>query len=111
MKESNRLELKLTLTEQVTDLVIDQVTDQVTDQVKRLLIALRGGEATAADLMARLRLTHRPTFRKNYLEPALAAGLIDMTVFDRGIADLCRTAEADGVFCYTFFKAVATRIA
>jgi hypothetical protein len=29
--------------------------------------------------------------------------------FDRGIADLYRTAEADGVFCYTFFKAVAIR--
>jgi hypothetical protein len=24
-----------------------------------------------------------------------------------GGADLCRTAEADGVFCYTFFKAGA----
>jgi hypothetical protein len=27
--------------------------------------------------------------------------------FDQGIADLYRTAEADGVFCYTFFKASA----
>jgi SAM-dependent methyltransferase len=27
--------------------------------------------------------------------------------FDRGISDLHRTAEPDGVFCYTFFKAVA----
>ncbi len=26
--------------------------------------------------------------------------------WDRGIADLYRTAEPDGVFCYTFFKAV-----
>lgn len=25
--------------------------------------------------------------------------------FDRGLADLYRTAESDGVFCYTFFKA------
>lgn len=40
-------------------------------------------------------------------EPALAAGLIDAALFDRGISDLHRTAEADGVFCYTFFKAVA----
>jgi SAM-dependent methyltransferase len=40
-------------------------------------------------------------------ESALAAGLIDAEEFDRGIRDLYRTAEADGVFCYTFFKAVA----
>jgi hypothetical protein len=26
--------------------------------------------------------------------------------FAQGIADLDRTAEPDGVFCYTFFKAV-----
>jgi SAM-dependent methyltransferase len=38
---------------------------------------------------------------------ALGAGLIDASTFDRGIADLTRCAEADGVFCYTFFKAVA----
>lgn len=40
-------------------------------------------------------------------EPALAAGLISAEEFDRGIRDLYRTAEPDGVFCYTFFKAVA----
>jgi len=39
---------------------------------------------------------------------ALDAGLAAPDEFDRGIADLARTAEADGVFCYTFFKAVAT---
>ncbi|MEI7730843.1 MAG: Fic family protein [Verrucomicrobiota bacterium] len=57
----------------------DQVSDQVTDQVKRLLDELSCGEATAADLMSRLQLSHRPTFRKNYLEPALAADLIERT--------------------------------
>jgi len=38
---------------------------------------------------------------------ALAAGIIDQATFDKGIRDLYRTAETDGVFCYTFFKAVA----
>jgi len=38
---------------------------------------------------------------------ALAAGLIDQASFDQGIRDLYRTAATDGVFCYTFFKAVA----
>ncbi len=36
---------------------------------------------------------------------ALEAGLVEAAAFDRGIADLYRTAEPDGVFCYTFFKA------
>ncbi|CAL9490064.1 MULTISPECIES: methyltransferase [unclassified Streptomyces] len=42
-------------------------------------------------------------------EPAVAAGLIDPDTFDAGIAALRRTAGPDGVFCYTFFKAVARR--
>ncbi|MFG2025108.1 L-histidine N(alpha)-methyltransferase [Streptomyces sp. NPDC048825] len=38
---------------------------------------------------------------------ALAAGLITPSDWDRGIADLHRTAADDGTFHYTFFKAVA----
>jgi len=38
-------------------------------------------------------------------ESALKAGLVEQPVFDMGIRDLYRTAEHDGVFCYTFFKA------
>lgn len=30
------------------------------------------------ELMERLSLTHQPTFRKNYLNPALKAGLVVM---------------------------------
>jgi ubiquinone/menaquinone biosynthesis C-methylase UbiE len=41
-------------------------------------------------------------------EPTLAAGLITADRFDEGIRDLLRTAEPDGVFCYTFFKATAS---
>jgi SAM-dependent methyltransferase len=39
-------------------------------------------------------------------EPAIAAGLITPERFEAGIRDLHRTAEPDGVFCYTFFKGV-----
>jgi SAM-dependent methyltransferase len=39
-------------------------------------------------------------------ERALGAGLVDETAWRQGIADLYRTAEAGGTFCYTFFKAV-----
>jgi len=65
--------------DQATDQVIDQVDDQVSDQVGALLGVLRRGPQTAAELMAELGLSHRPTFRKNYLRPVLDAGLAEMT--------------------------------
>lgn len=37
-------------------------------------------------------------------DAALSAGLIDRPTFDKGVRDLYRTAETDGVFCCTFFK-------
>jgi ubiquinone/menaquinone biosynthesis C-methylase UbiE len=40
---------------------------------------------------------------------SIDAGLIDAKTFDEGIKGLYRTTESDGVFCYTFFKAVAVR--
>ncbi len=56
------------------------MTDQVTDQVNKLLRALRGSAPLkVSDLLAVLGLTHKATFRANYLKPALAAGLIEMT--------------------------------
>ena len=42
-------------------------------------------------------------------ESAIKAGLIEPQVFEQGIRDLYRTAEDDGVFCYTFFKAVGRK--
>jgi SAM-dependent methyltransferase len=42
-------------------------------------------------------------------ESAIAAGLIEPETFDAGIRDLYRTTEADGVFCYTFFKGVGEK--
>ena len=38
---------------------------------------------------------------------ALESGIMNAADFDHGIADLYRTTEVDGVFCYTFFKASA----
>ena len=43
-------------------------------------------------------------------EKAIAENLTDEKTFDRGINDLYRTAENDGVFCYTFFKATGIKI-
>lgn len=42
-------------------------------------------------------------------EPAIAAGMATPEAFDAGIRALYRTAEGDGVFCYTFFKGVGRR--
>jgi len=42
-------------------------------------------------------------------EAAIEAQMIEPADIDRGIRDLYRTAEKDGVFCYTFFKAVAIK--
>jgi SAM-dependent methyltransferase len=39
-------------------------------------------------------------------ESAIASGLIEPESFDAGVRALHRTTEADGVFCYTFFKGV-----
>lgn len=58
----------------------ESATDQVTDQVARLLQALQGGTSLKVNqVMERLGLAHKATFRGNYLKPALAAGLIEMT--------------------------------
>ena len=42
-------------------------------------------------------------------EASLSAGLIDAVTFDAGMRALQRTTEADGVFCYTFFKGTGTK--
>lgn len=60
----------------------DQVSDQETDQVKKLVNLLEREKKpqSAVELMEKLSLSHRPTFRKNYLHPALEKGLIEMTI-------------------------------
>ncbi|MET4694390.1 Fic family protein [Endozoicomonas lisbonensis] len=60
----------------------DQVNRQVSDQVKSLLTHFLAAPEVALkvpDMMQNLGLKHRPTFRKNYLKPALDLGLIIMT--------------------------------
>lgn len=68
------LPLKRT-TEQVTE----QVNEQVTEQVARFLNLLNVGPLGVREAMDALGLKHRPTFLANYLQPALQAGLIQMT--------------------------------
>lgn len=60
----------------------DQDADQVSDQVRALPECI-DDELFAVQLMERLGLSHRPTFRKKYLHPALDMGLIEMTIPDK----------------------------
>jgi len=58
----------------------DQDSVQVSDQVKRLMSVIGTKPLSALELMEQLELKHRPTFRKNYLNPTIEAGLIEMTL-------------------------------
>jgi len=56
----------------------DQVSDQVSDQVKKLLDILDDEWLNVNEIMDKLELKHKATFRKNYLNPALELGYIEM---------------------------------
>lgn len=88
---------------------------------RRLYPLLREAGFTAARVLPRLVYVDgsRPELAEGFTrrtftamiegvrEPAVAAGLIGREAFDDGVRALYRTAENGGVFCYTFFKAVA----
>jgi Fic family protein len=59
--------------------IAPQVAPQVNPQVRRLLEAI-GGEMTRKALQGVLELQDRKSFRERYLLPALAEGLIEMTI-------------------------------
>jgi hypothetical protein len=63
--------------------VTDPVTAPVSDPVKALLKVLGRHTLSAAACMEKLGLSHRATFRQNYLQPALDAGLIERTHPDK----------------------------
>ena len=67
--------------EQVGEQVGEQVTGQVTESVERLLVALTG-EMSRAQIQKALRLRGRRHFFGTYLQPALKASLIEMTLPD-----------------------------
>ena len=61
----------------------DHATAQASDHVQRLLSAMKQEDYTLAELMQLVGLTHRATFQKNYLNPAIEAGLIKRTIPDK----------------------------
>jgi len=56
----------------------DQAADHVSDQVNRLLRFMDDAFMSAAEMMSGLSLSHRHTFRKNYLRPSLDLGFLEM---------------------------------
>lgn len=72
--------LSSTVTDQASEHDSDQVGVQDSDQVKRLVALMDKHEYTLAELMSLLGLSHRATFQKNYLNPAIEAGLIERTI-------------------------------
>ena len=58
----------------------DPVGDSVSDPVRKLLATIKPAEVLSTEeLMQRLHLRHKTYFRRNYLKPALAGGLLKMT--------------------------------
>ncbi len=55
-------------------------TPQDTPQVESLLRSIGAEALSKADIMERLRLTDRKNFVATYLQPALALGLVEMTI-------------------------------
>ncbi|MDK9706405.1 MAG: Fic family protein [Desulforhopalus sp.] len=79
---------------QAVTTVAPQVTPQVTPQVGELLLAIQG-EASRETLQTALGLQDRKSFRERYLKPALADGLIEMTVPDKPNSRLQRYRLTD----------------
>jgi len=60
--------------------VTDPVADPFTDPVDQVLRELASGPLAPSMILSRLGLRHRPTFRSNYLRPALEGKWIEMTL-------------------------------
>ncbi|MEG2784568.1 MAG: Fic family protein, partial [Lachnospiraceae bacterium] len=61
----------------------EQVNGQVSEQVEKLLEVIDDKEYSTREMMELLGLKHRPSFRNNYLLPALELGYVEMTIPDK----------------------------
>ncbi len=76
------LEAILTALQELNSITV-QDSGQVSVQVNMVFDKLGKDTISANELMGRLGLKHKATFRKNYLQPALNLGLVEMTVPDK----------------------------
>lgn len=68
--------------EAVTSIVTPEVAPEVTPEVRKMLSVL-SGEMTRKDLQQKLGLNDEKHFREFYQQPAIAAGLMEMTISDK----------------------------
>lgn len=61
---------------------VSKPTGQVTDDIKSL-IQICTGQLSRSELQTKLNLKHRDNFTNNYLNPAIKAGLLEMTIPDK----------------------------
>ena len=59
------------------------MTEHVTDQVERIIQILGNETLTAKEIMVKLNLKYRDTFRKNYLLSSIAEDLVEMTILEK----------------------------
>ena len=57
-----------------------EIPSNINSFAKRLVDVLGNEVLSTNEIMLRLGMTHKPTFRKNYLNPAIEMGLVEMTV-------------------------------
>jgi predicted HTH transcriptional regulator len=65
--------------EQVIEHVTEQVIEHVTEQVRSLVICLEDKSLGRREAMQCVGISSRPTFVYDYLQPAIQAGLVEMT--------------------------------
>ena len=75
--------LEMEIDKNLTDQVNDQDTDQDKNFIEKLLSVLGDDTLSAMEIMKKLNLSHKPTFRKNYLNPALEPKIIERTIPDK----------------------------
>ncbi|MFZ4395157.1 MAG: Fic family protein [Kiritimatiellia bacterium] len=68
---------------QGTEQDAEQDTEQVAEQVRKVLETLKTDTLTGNEIMNGLGMAHRPTFLYKYMQPAVQAGLIEMTIPDK----------------------------
>ena len=84
----------LEMTQDAVTTSAPQVAPQVTPQVSELLAVIQG-EMSREAMQAALGLSDRKSFRERYLQPALADGLIAMTIPDKPNSRLQRYRLTD----------------
>jgi SAM-dependent methyltransferase len=89
---------------QVYPLLVDTGFDAV-----RVSPRMVYADASRPDLMDGFTRKTFTAMIEGIRDAAIAARLIERDRFDAGVRALHRTTEADGVFCYTFFKGVGEK--